>query len=154
MFDIKEAEAVNKTFTRKDSNSRRTQNYDLKYRKTKKKGKDFSFFLMNKELFYKLNLDKDEIGLLEYTIRENKNDSNSPVVKVAVQIVKRNKAKIFKKSGRGAKKNPVFTNPIMEKHLIEAGILKDEYGNQFLKMVKQVYDSTVFELVKDNNKKK
>lgn len=149
MFDIKDAKREDKTFTRPDKKGGKVQEFDLKYRKTTKNKKDYSFFLLSSKLFIELKLDKEEFGLVEYTIRKDKNNLNSPVIKVALQVVKRNRAKIFKKSSKVGNKNPMFNNSVMEKHLIEAGILEDKYGNQFIKMVKQVYDSSIFELIKD-----
>lgn len=150
MFNLEKSNRVEKTFVRTSNGAPREQKFELKYRKsTTEKAGTKTFFRLSNKLFTELQLDKEEWGLVQHTITDN-GEEDGTAVQVAVQIVPKEEATFMKKSSRGDK-NPKFTNVILEKALVEAGVLSDEKGNQYIKLVPQDGAEGLYELVRDES---
>lgn len=146
MLEFGNLEIVEKTFTRENV-SPRGQAYDgIKFRRfesskgrkaAEEAGEEFTpqietQFIISNSAFEKLNL-------TEYAITEAKIDGKVLLLVVEDQdevapVAKFLRQSYVKKTGEKSKKGKMFSNPIMEEHLTQVGVLSQDKGNQYLSL--------------------
>lgn len=145
MLEFGNLEVVERTFTRANV-SPRGQAFDgIKFRRfestkgkkaAEKNGIDFTPFIETQ--FVISDKAYELMGLDENALTEAKSDGKVLLMVVEDQDKLKPVAKFlrqsYKEGGAKSKKGKFFSNPIMEEHLTEVGVLGTEVGNQYLKL--------------------